>query len=85
MSFPSVIMMFLLHVLRTGVPGVFATDINHLFVSLCKRGVNAQRALEILIRVNQCGERYDFGNLAGNSVKKGMSVNANYGAVSLHL
>ncbi len=75
--------------LGTDDPGVFFTDIKgefyHIFASLCKRGVNAQRALDILIRVNQCGERYAFRSLTGNFVEEGMSVNANYGAVSLHL
>ncbi len=70
-------------VLGTDDPGVFATDIKgefyHLFASLCKRGVNAQEALEILIRVNQCGERYAFRSLTGNFVGERTSVN-----VSLH-
>lgn len=51
-------------VLGTDDPGVFATDIKaefyHLFASLCKRGFNAQDALEKLIRVDICGERSAF-------------------------
>ena len=76
-------------VLGTDDPGVFATDIKgefyHLFASLCKRGVNAQEALEMLIRVNQSGERYAFRNLSGNFVEEETSVNANRRAVSFHL
>lgn len=76
-------------VLGTDAPSGFAMDIKgefyHLFASLCKRGVNAQRALEILIRVNQCGERYAFRSLTGNFVGEGTSVNADYGAISRHL
>lgn len=59
--------------LGTDDPGVFFTDIKgefyHLFASLCKRGVNAQKALEILIRVNRSGERYAFRSLTGNFVE----------------
>ena len=76
-------------VLGTDDPGVFATDIKgefyHLFASLCKRGVNAQEALEILIRVNQSGERYAFRSLTGNFVEEETSVNANRRAISPHL
>lgn len=56
----------------------------HLLPSLWKKGVNAQEALEILIRVSQSGERYAFRSLTGNFVEEGTSVNANYGVVSLH-
>ena len=73
-------------VLGTDDPGVFATDIKgefyHLFASLCKRGVNAQAALEILIRVNQSGERYAFRGLTGNFVEAGTFVNADRRAAS---
>lgn len=59
-------------VLGTDDPGVFATDIKaefyHLFASLCKRGLNAQDALEKLVRMDQCGNRYAFRRLAGNSI-----------------
>lgn len=59
-------------VLGTDDPGVFATDIKaefyHLFASLCKRGLNAQEALEKLVRMDQCGNRYAFRRLAGNSL-----------------
>lgn len=59
-------------VLGTDDPGVFATDIKaefyHLFASLCKRGLNAQDALEKLVRMDQCGNRYAFRRLAGNSL-----------------
>lgn len=59
-------------VLGTDDPGVFATDIKaefyHLFASLCKRGLNAQDALEKLVRMDQCGNRYAFRYLAGNSL-----------------
>lgn len=77
-------MMFLLQVLRTGISGVLATDINNLFASLCKRGVNAQEASEIFIRVNQSGERSTFRSLIGNFVEEETSVNANYGSISSH-
>ena len=74
--------------LGTDDPGVFFTDIKgefyHLFASLCKRGVNAQRALEILIRVNQCGERYAFRSLSGNFVEEEAPVNADHSVMSLH-
>lgn len=76
-------------VLGTDDPGIFATDIKgefyHLFASLCKRGVNAQEALEILIRVNQSGERYAFRSLTGNFVEAETSVNASCRAVSPYL
>lgn len=77
-------MMFLLQVLRTGISGVLATDINNLFASLCKRGVNAQEASEIFIRMNQSSERCAFRSLTGNFVEEGTSVNANYDAVAAH-
>lgn len=58
-------------VLGTDDPGVFATDIKaefyHLFASLCKRGLNAQAALEKLVQMDECGCRYAFRYLADNS------------------
>lgn len=60
----------LLVVLGTDDPGVFNTCIKaefyHLFSSLCKRGLSRQEALEKLIRVNECGNRYAFRALASN-------------------
>ncbi len=60
----------LLVVLGTDDPGVFGTCIKgefyHLFASLCKRGMNRQEALEKLIRINECGNRYAFRSLASN-------------------
>lgn len=57
-------------VLGTDDPGIFATDIKaefyHLYASLCKRGLNSQAALEKLIAMNKCGERYAFRSLSSN-------------------
>ncbi len=57
-------------VLGSDDPGVFATDIKaefyHLFVSLCKRGLNSQEALNKLIQINECGQLYAFRPLSGN-------------------
>ena len=46
---------------------------------------NGAWALEILIRVNQSGERYAFRSLTGNFVEEETSENANRRAVSPHL
>lgn len=58
-------------VLGSDDPGVFATDIKaefyHLFASLCKRGLNSEKALEKLVRMNQSGTRYAFRSLTHNS------------------
>lgn len=66
-------------VLGTDDPGVFATDIKaefyHLYASLCKRGINSQAALEKLIAMNLCGERYAFRSLRGNNVENVPPVN----------
>lgn len=56
----------------------------YLLPSLWKKGVNAQEALEILIRVDQSGEWFAFRSLTRNFVEEETSVNSNYGAVSSH-
>lgn len=75
MVFPSLLPLSVLspYALGTDDLSVFSTSIKrefyHLFASLCKGEVNTQEALEILIRVNQRGERYAFRSLKGNSVE----------------
>lgn len=60
-------------VLGTDDPGIFATDIKgefyHLFASLCKRGLNAQAALNLLAEVNENGNRYAFRTLVENDTE----------------
>lgn len=64
------------------LPSEYSSLVN--LVSLCERGVNAQEALGILIRVNQSGEGYAFRNLTGNFAEEETFVNANRGAVFPH-
>lgn len=60
-------------VLGTDDPGIFATDIKgefyHLFASLCKRGLNAQAALNLMAEVNENGNRYAFRTLVENDTE----------------